>query len=411
MTSADDAPRPRVIVIGAGVAGSVVASRLESHCDVVVLERGAGSRVIHDPTLAMQDSGFEESLYPQGTGPGGGSRVNGMVLAHAPDDYWNSLLSKGLDVFADAYAEQASFVGEVSPCDGVVDRALRSAHPDARPTMLATRNGVRLAAWDRLAPHRVTLSTGVTVSHLTMRGERAVGVVTSRGDELAADHVILCAGAIPSAVLATRSGIVGEETRLLDHPALFIPLVGEDRDAPDSLAAQPSCNTYAGVVLDEGGASTMSINGGAEGPSGLLVALMSPRSSGRLSVDHDSVLIDRGFFTDSRDLNRLAAGVRRAAQLLSQPSFRRLTSPVRSMLDGDDWQERVGDGVWHASGTLPMGIEASCPLDESGKFRGTANVWCMDASVFPVIPPVPPQASVMVASGLLTNRFLSLVTS
>ena len=411
MTFAGDGPRPRVIVIGAGVGGSVVASRLAKHCDVVVLERGASSRVIHDPTLAMQRSGFEGSPYPQGTGPGGGSRVNGMVFAHAPDSYWNSLVHMGLEVFADAHGEQISFIGEESPCDGHVDRALRLAHPEVRPTMLATRNGVRLTAWDRLVTNGVTLHTGVTVSHLNFNGERVMGVVTSKGEELTADHVILCTGAISSSVLAARSGVIGDEIRLLDHPALFVPLIWDRRDSSDAIERDPICTTYAGAVHDKDGVSIMSINGGVKGSGGLLVALITPRSSGKVFVSRDSVLIDRGFFSDARDLEALRTGVRRAHWLLSQPSFSQFTSPMSSMLNGEEWQERVGDGVWHACGTLPMGLQEDFPLDESGKLRGTTNAWCMDASVFPVIPPAPPQASVLVAAGLLANRFLSLVTS
>jgi len=283
---------------------------------------------------------------------------------------------------------------------------LRAALPDARPTMLATRNGVRLTAWDRVAPAGVTLHTDVTVSHLKMRDGRAVGVVTSRGDEIGGDHVILCAGAISSAVIAARSGGVGEEVPLLDHPGLFIPLSGEGANSSNSTAI-----AYAGALLYEDGVLTMAINGGAAGPSGLLVALMTPRSSGRLLVGRDTVSIDRGFFTDASDLEAMKAGVRRAEQLLSQPSFSRLAESAGSMLSNDAWIHQVGDGVWHASGTLPMGIGSSSPLDEAGKLRGAANVWCMDASVFPVIPPVPPQASVMVVAGLLANRFLSLSTS
>lgn len=406
MTLAGEPSRPRVVVIGAGVAGSVVAARLAGQCDVVVLERGASSTTFDDPTLAMKGSGFESTPYPQGIGPGGSSRVNGMVFEPAPDEYWGSLVRLGLDVFADARDERAKFVSEVSPGDGVIDRALLGALAGARPSKLATHNGVRLTAWDRMTPRKCTLHTDVTVSHLKMQGEQAIGVVTERGDEVSADHVILCAGAIHSAGIASRSGLIGEETQFLDHPALFIPLIEDERGFPKSMSS-----TFAGALHLDDGVLTMSINGGAEGSGGLLVALMTPRSSGRLHFKNDSVSIDRGLLTDVGDLEAMTKAVRRVERLLNQPSFSHLRIPMKSLLDGDQWRERVGDGMWHASGTLPMGVEESASLDQSGRFHGTSNVWCMDASVFPVIPPVPPQTSVMVAAGLLSGRFLSLSTN
>lgn len=407
MIRPDSAHRPRVIVIGAGVAGSVVASRLAERCEVVVVESGPDSVASHDPTLAMKTTvDFNLSPYPHGRGVGGGSRVNGLVLEHAPDSYWGSLVGLGLDVFADALREKEDFIGEPSSGDGVVDRALLAAHPDARPTVLSTREGVRLTAWDRMSPSPVTLHTKMSVARLKMSGDRAVAVVTTTGEELVADHVILCAGAIASATIAVRSGCIENETRLLDHPALFIPLSGVDLQT-----AGAAGTTYAGAALFEDDVLTMSINGGVAGSAGLLVGLMTPRSSGRLFVDHHSVSIDRGLLADSGDLEALTAGVRRAVRLLAQHSFSRLSSSITSMIENDAWVRLVGEGMWHASGTMPMGVESSTPVDQSGRLRGTSNVWCMDASVAPSIAPVPPQAAVMVAASLLARRFLSLVTS
>ena len=403
----ESAPRPRVIIVGAGVAGSVVASRLAEQCEVVVLEIGRDTAASHDPTLAMNNAvDFDESLYPRGHGLGGGSRVNGLVLAHAPDSYWRSLVGLGLDVFADAPREQEMFTGEPSLGDGVVDRALLTAHPDARPTVLSTRGGVRLTTWDRLSPSPVTVRTATSVTRLRMSGDRAVAVLTSAGDELVADHVVLCSGAIGSAVIAARSGCIENETQLLDHPAYFVPLDGEDLGSSGTTGT-----TYAGAALYEEDVLTMSINGSVAGSPGLLVGLMTPRSSGRLIVDQHSVTIDRGLLADKDDLRVMTAGMWRAARLLAQQSFSRLSSTIDTVLEDDTWVPLVGNGMWHASGTMPMGVGSSAPVDQSGKLRGTSNVWCMDAAVAPSIAPVPPQATVMVTASLLSRRFLSLVTS
>jgi choline dehydrogenase-like flavoprotein len=394
MTRRADAPQ--VVIVGAGVAGSVVAARLASRCDVVVLECGGNDDPIHHPTLAMRDTAtFRTTPYPQGTGLGGGSRVNGLVFEQPPADYWESLVASGLDVFADIEREYP--VVEQSAADGVVDQALLAAHPRARPALLATSSGARLTAWDRCSPERVTVRLGVEVSHVAMRGDRAIAVVTASGEEIHADEVVLCAGAIPSATIAARSALIEPVAPVLDHPGVFIPLVPNE-----SLRG-----SFAGALLLEDGVMTMSVNSDV---SGLLVGLMSPHSIGRLHVGSTTITVDRGLLTDARDRASLADAIRRTEVLLEHPTLVALAGASAS-LDVEDVSSRVGEGMWHATGTMPMGTRADSVLDGSGKLRTASNVWCMDASVFPEIPPVPPQAAVMASAGVLARRFLSLTTS
>lgn len=392
---------PKVVVIGAGVAGSVVAARLASRCHVVVLERGGAGAPHHHPALAMRDpSQFLATPYPQGIGLGGGSRVNGLVFEQPPAEYWTSLVARGLDVFSGVHDELARFDVEASAADGEVDRALLAAHPRARPAALATRHGKRITAWERLTPRGVTLRTGVSVSHLRMRGDRALAVVAESGDEIAADHVVLCAGAIPSATIAVRSRLIAATTRLLDHPGLFVPLG----------TGEPAAETFVGALALDTGVMFMSVNGGHGGERGVLVGLMSPHSTGTVHVGYDSVSIERGLLTDDTDRDTFRDALREAATLLSHPVFAPFVRPSVA-LDDERWMDRVGEGMWHAAGTMSMGATADSTLDESGRLRGTTNVWCMDASVFPEIPPVPPQAAVMSTASLLARRMLSLSTS
>lgn len=390
------ADAPRVVVVGAGVAGSVVAAQLASRRDVMVLERGGDDEPIHHPTLAMRDtSSFLPTPYPQGIGLGGGSRVNGLVFEQPPADYWGSLVGKGLDVFVGVERE---YVGvEQSAADGLIDRALLAADPHARPAMLATSNGVRVTAWDRWSPAGVTVRVGVGVSRLLMSGDRAVAVVTDSGEEIPADEVVLCAGAISSATIAARSSLIEPVAPVLDHPGVFVPL----------LSNQPLMDSFAGALSFDGGVLTMSVNGDM---SGLLVGLMSPRSTGRLHVGNDTITVDRGLLTDVHDRITLAEAVRRTEVLLEHPAFVALARPSTTF-DVEQVLSRVGEGMWHVAGTMPMGISADSVLDESGKLRTASNVWCMDASVFPEIPPVPPQAAVMATASVLARRFLSLSTS
>ena len=398
MTKHASATRARVVVVGAGVAGSVVAAQLANHFDVLVLERGGLGAPIHDPRRAMQDSSrFHAVPYPQGIGVGGGSRVNGLVFEQPPTEYWQSLVRNGLDVFRDVESDQRFLVAEQSAAGGEVDRALLAAHPHARPTMLATRNGERLNAWDRMSPLGTSIRTDTTVSRIMMRGDRAVAVATDSGEEVPADHVVLCAGAVSSATIAARSGLIDAETQLLDHPGL---LVGVS-------ANQPATDPFAGALVVERDTMIMSVNG-PEG--GLLVGLMSPHSKGSVRIGDDSVTIDRGLLSDSRDLERFRDAVRDVKRLMSHPAFADI-APIPGALDDDRWLDRVGESMWHAAGTMAMGRARHSTVDESGKLRRANNVWCMDASVLPDIPPVPLQAAVMMTASVLSRRLISLATS
>ncbi len=398
MTKHTSAARARVVVVGAGVAGSVVAAQLANYFDVLVLERGGRGTPIHDPRLAMQNSAMFHALpYPQGIGLGGGSRVNGLVFEQPPAEYWQSLVRNGLDVFGDVESDQRYLAAEQSAADGEVDRALLAAHPRARPTMLATRHGVRLNAWERMSPVGVTIREDVTARRISMRGNRALAVVTDSGEEVPADHVVLCAGAIWSATIAARSGLIDPETQLLDHPGLLV-----------GVSANQSANhPFAGAMVGERDAMIMSVNGP---DGGLLVGLMSPNSRGSLRIGDDSVSIERGLLSDSRDLERFRDVLHDVEHLMSHPAFADI-APSPDALDDDRWLDRVGESMWHAAGTMAMGVVHGATVDESGKLRQANNVWCMDASVLPEIPPVPPQAAVMMTASVLARRFISLVTS
>ena len=393
--------RPRVVLVGAGVAGAIVAAKVAPHCELLVLEVGNASVPPTNPREAMSGSAdFVSMPYPSGRGLGGGSRINGLVLEHAPSSYWQELaLDRGIATFAKANIGEITtrFSGEEASCIGSLDQVLLNAHPDARRARLSTREGRRLTAWDRAATtNRGTVRLDCEVECVTVRNGRARSVLLRGGEEVRADHVILCAGAVSSAVLALRSGIGGEHVGqgMLDHPSIFVPVTGSIGE----------CQTFAGALGYENQVMTMSVNPTSQEVGGFLLGLMRTSSIGRVSLAGDNVLVERGMRADSSVRTEMSHAMQRLIEMIPSTS--------QSMIDDPDkWHSRVGEGMWHAAGTMRMGSSVDAVTDANGLVRGTENVWCMDAAVFPVIPPVPIQGPTMVAADVLADGFVSLATT
>ena len=197
-------------------------------------------------------------------------------------------------------------------------------------------------------------------------------------------------------MLALRSGIGGEHVGqgMLDHPSIFVPVTGSIGE----------CQTFAGALGYENQVMTMSVNPTSQEVGGFLLGLMRTSSIGRVSLAGDNVLVERGMRADSSVRTEMSHAMQRLIEMIPSTS--------QSMIDDPDkWHSRVGEGMWHAAGTMRMGSSVDAVTDANGLVRGTENVWCMDAAVFPVIPPVPIQGPTMVAADVLADGFVSLATT
>jgi predicted dehydrogenase (TIGR03970 family) len=236
---------------------------------------------------------------------------------------------------------------------------------------------------------------------LRFAGGAAVGVDTLGPDgplALAADRIVLCAGAIESAHLLMLSG-VGDEVMLRaagvpvvaplpvgascsDHPEWVLPT--NWTVAPGRPVVEVVLTTADGLEIRPytGGFVAMTGDGTAGHPDWphLGVALMRPRSRGRVTlVSADPGVpprIEHRYDSEPDDVEALRSGSELARELAGSATH-------------------VGSPVWstsqHLCGTAPMGAV----VDTRCRVHGIENLWVIDGSVLPEITSRGPHATIV----------------
>ena len=374
-----------------------------------------------DSLVATRATGGLASPYPRGRGVGGSSTVNAMVALRGDPDLYRSWGWSDTD---EAWAGVELPQEKADDAElGAVDRALLASAPDAERARLTRRHGRRVTAaeaslWPALERSNLTVRVESSVDRVVFEGRRAVGVLMADGDTVAADHVVLAAGAIhtPAILLRSRVDTPGVGVGLQDHPSAPFTLLlrAGAVGSPGQLAI--------GTLLQRDPWQFLPMNHlgvAAPGFGLLMAALMRPHGSAgtvRLASDDPTVdpQVDFALLDDPRDVAAMVAGVHIALELLAAPAFRDVVEEVyidasgttSAALSSDDsierWvREAVGDYV-HASSTCAMGTV----VDGDGRLVGYDGVYVCDASVFPSIPDVNTHLPTTMLAERLSARWL-----
>lgn len=473
-----------VLIVGAGSAGCVLADRLSARgLRVVLVEAGSDLRAGNIPESISGESFFaalaepgrvwpnltatrtaEQSpdTYLRGRGVGGSSVVNAMIgLWGEVDDYDSWERDHGCSGWGWASVEKyfrrievplrrADHVDVTRVGGALIETCLtngwaqhRGPFPlaaipaDVGPALL-TRDpsGRRVSVVDAYLERArrrggVDVVCDTIVDRVIIEGGRARGVVSADGREFGARSVVVCAGAIHSPAILMRSGVrrsgVGENLR--DHASVpFTMRLAHHLDAaslPIGAVARFSSGRlpadlqllpidHHGAPRDADGVQYGSLN----------LALMSVRSTGRVTVSSSDPLVDPTvsfeMLSDDGDVEALVAGVSTVRRLVASRHFASVAEEIfvddeGTTLDAlpDDpasvtsWARRhMGDYV-HASGTCAMGprdADASV-VDPECAVIGVDGLRVCDASIFPDLPRANTHFPVMMAAEHLADRW------
>ena len=449
MTTARPFDRDEIwLVVGAGSAGCVVASRLseDPHRQVTLLEAGPDltadsvPAAISGPNFiaALDEAGrtFETLTarraggtfprnYARGRGVGGSSAVNAMLgLRGDPAIYRRWGWGDADDAWARVRTPlERPDVDELGP----VDRALLAADARTEIASLTRVRGQRVTAseaylWPTVERDNLTVRANTAVASIAADAGVAIGVVLEDGTHLAADRVVLCAGAIHSPWLLRRSALGSAEvgTGLQDHPSAPLTLrfrAGVDQDVAGlAIGTLLQHRTPGGALVQLLPMNHLGSSPETAGLGLLMVALMTPHSDAG-TVRHEpgapNPTVDFALLDDERDIEPLVAGVRLARDLLTTSAFDEVVEAVYIDAFGttadaltDDqviasWlRANCGDYV-HASSSCRMGRV----VDRDGWVDGVEGLAVCDASVFPSIPDVNTHLPTTMLAEMLVARW------
>jgi choline dehydrogenase len=465
--------------------------------EVLLVEAGSDFTVeteadhLHGITFALtqRDWGLSATVgpgrvlqYSQGKALGGGSAVNGaLFIRGVPDDFdgwaeagndewsWSKLLPSmrrlehdeqfGGDLHGDRGPMPVTRWGKddlvplqrafLDACAGAgfewTDDFNDPSSTGVGPFPMNRRDDLRVStAIAYLRPARtrpnLTVWTGCHAVRVAIEGHKAVGVVVDRGpgggteETVAAERVVLSAGAIQTAALLWRSGIgpAGELARLgipsvvdnaavganlMEHAGTFLFVVPADGVCEPSgpqyqlgvRYTAPGSGAFNDMLLGLMNFWDLSVSPDFQKLLGVPMifavtcGIHQPRSRGRVrltSGDHRVPPdVDLNLLDDPADVAQLVGAMRLCHEVATSAALAPMVKGV-ALLDeatlGDDdalaaYVRSTVAPWYHVSGTCRMGPSPAggAVVDQALGVHGIDGLRVVDASVFPMIPRAP----------------------
>jgi choline dehydrogenase len=489
------------IIVGGGSAGIALATRLTEDAArrVLLVEAGPDERGVVEGDRLGDTMKFSTTLtewaidatfvpgrssnYPQGRKLGGGSAVNGgFAVRGLRDDYgrWAAVAGEEwswphmLRALCRLEADQ-DFTGESHGTDGPVpvvrwredellpvQQAFRDAvmghgvpwvkdfnAPDTSGIgviPMNRRDGVRMSTALTYLPlcrarDNLTIQAGTQVVRVVIEHGRATGVEVLRNGQLeqvSAERVLLCAGALQSPTLLLRSGIgpagpladmgidsvvelTGVGENLMEHQGTVVFLIPRDELGPPDIRGCQLGARYsssAGPAADDMWLamwSTWELAAfpdleaalGVPSVSAVIVGVHDPASRGTVRLrsrePHIAPAVDFRMLSEPTDMLRLVEGLQLAIDLASSPSFAGSYGGI-GLLNPSTARDRAAleayirstvAGWFHAAGTCRMGTDpdSGAVVDAHLRVHGVEGLHVVDASVMPTVPRAPTNLS------------------
>nr|HEX4316007.1 NAD(P)-binding protein [Kofleriaceae bacterium] len=249
----------RVVIVGAGLCGSVLAALLRDDFQVTLVEQGSKKKPLFDDIDS--DSGELNTSINRAEGLGGTTNYWHNALIELDD---KDLAKAGLDAraFAPYYRKGWELFlseRELAACDRVRDSNAATLAGGASTIAHMVLPQTRHNAWE-LATKRLP---GRAIDVVYGRARKIVdgGVELDGGRRLAADHVVVAGGGMGTPVLLARS--LGRDDDFIpgyhDHPMAYVAKIKLRPDSPlkrVSSTATLSADVRAGLIYEHAGLKT-----------------------------------------------------------------------------------------------------------------------------------------------------------
>ncbi|HEY4239857.1 MAG TPA: NAD(P)-binding protein, partial [Kofleriaceae bacterium] len=252
--------KPRVVVVGAGLCGSVLAALLRDDFDVTVVEQGKKKKPLFKDVDC--ETGELNTSINRAEGLGGTTNYWHNALIELDDA---DLRKAGIEphTMAAYYRKAWQFFlspSELDDCDRARDANKASLEHGASTVAHMVLPQARHNVWN--LANQKNPGTGIDVVYGHAQKIAGDHVELADGRRLTADHVIACAGGLATPVLLAAS--LGKDDAFVpgyhDHPMAYVAKV---KLKPDSRLKQISCTTTrsaevrAGIIYDSDGLKTV----------------------------------------------------------------------------------------------------------------------------------------------------------